>query len=161
MSNYIQIISQQYPDVRVSATDGCDYDTINWGDETVIPQATLDDEVLVMYKTQYITDMSALAQADIVDGFESSALGTSYWYDSKAEDQLNLIGAGAAGDTMNYSCRETQNGSKSYLSHTNAELVQVIQDGRDVKLNILQTFNTNKELILAATTISEVDAIVW
>ncbi len=50
---------------------------------------------------------------------------------------------------------------KEYKIHTHAELVTVINDGKDVKLTILQKFNVKKAQILACTTSAEIDAITW
>ena len=161
MLDYLITIETYHPGVEVTMDDCCDYSTINWGTETVISQAQLDNEYLGIYKNDKIIEFSAQAEADIVNGFQSAALGTMYWYDSAPEDQLNLIGSTTAGDDTYYSCRDTQAGTKTYRLHTHAQLVIVIQDGRDVKLNILQTFNTKKELIIASITTAEVDAITW
>ena len=161
MINYIETISTYHADIGVSASDCCDYNSIDWNGNTPIAQAQLDVEWLGIYKTNAIISMSVLAQNDIVQTFESTALGGSppYKYDSKFEDQLNLIGSASAGDDMDYPVRIDD--VKTYLWHTHAELLQVVQDGRDVKLNVLQTFNTKKESILSATTEAEVDAVVW
>lgn len=150
-----------HPELEITMTDCCDYSTINWNGNTPITQAQLDTEWLGVYKNDALITMSALAQADITQSFESTALGGSppYKYDSKFEDQLNLIGSASAGDDMDYPVRI--DGIKTYLWHTNAQLLKVVQDGRDIKLAVLQTFNTKKEQILAATTIAEVDAITW
>lgn len=161
MIDYIEVISKTYPDYGVSSTNTTMYSAIDWQGETVISQATLDADWLVCYKTMHIEDLSLSAQTDIFLGFSSSALGTAYWYDGKYEDQLNLIGAEAAGDTMDYPCRDDSVSAKVYRAHTNAQLVTVVQSGRDVKLDILQTFNTKKGQVEAAVDQAAVDAITW
>lgn len=162
MTNYVEIIGEYYPGVLVYSNDPYDYNAIEWGTEQPIAIEVLDDLELDQYKDEHIASMSAQAEADIVKGFYSTALGSpGYWYDSAHEDQLNLIGSTTAGDDMNYSCRDVQNGPKTYRLHTHAQLEQVVRDGRDVKLDILQIFNTKKTQILAATTKTAVDAIVW
>ena len=164
MIDYIETLATFHSNVGVSAADACDYNTINWQGNTPIAKTTLEGEWLDIYKAEYIEAMSQQARADIVDGFQSLALGGSpggYWYDSEEEDQLNLIGSASAGDDMNYSCRDTQGGTKTYRLHTHEQLLQVVRDGRDVKLGILQTFNTKKAAVLAAADKDAVDAITW
>lgn len=51
--------------------------------------------------------------------------------------------------------------TKVYKSHTHAELLGVLNDGKDVKLTILQKFNVKKAQILAAVDEPAIDAIVW
>jgi len=50
---------------------------------------------------------------------------------------------------------------KEYKIHTNAELLTVINDGKDVKLTILQKFNVKKAQVLACVDEAAVDAITW
>ena len=161
MINYIDVISKTYPDYSVSSSNPTMYSSIDWGTETVILQSVLDADWLTCYKTMHIENLSLSAQADIVEGFSSSALGTAYWYDSKFEDQMNLIGAEAAGDTMDYPCRDDAASAKVYRSHTNPQLITVVRDARDLKTTILQSFNTKKASIMAAADQAAVDAIVW
>jgi hypothetical protein len=50
---------------------------------------------------------------------------------------------------------------KEYKLHTHANLLEVINDGKDVKLFILQKFAVKKAQIMAAANIAAIDAIVW
>jgi len=50
---------------------------------------------------------------------------------------------------------------KIYKLHTNTELLVVINDGKDVKLTVLQKFNVKKAQVLAAADEAAVDAITW
>ena len=95
MIDYMKVIETYHEGMGVTMADCCNYSTIDWNGLTPIPQATMDAEWLGVYKTDAIVSMSVLAQADITESFLSSALGGSppYKYDSKYEDQLNLIGA--------------------------------------------------------------------
>ena len=160
MVNYMDLLAEFHPGVEATAYgDGSDYDTIEWV-STVVTKATLEEDYLTKHKVDRIEVLSAEAQALIVTPFKSTALGGSpveYYYDSDAEDQLNLIGSATAGDDMYYPTRI--DGVKTYMMHTAAQLKKVVQDGRDVKLSVLQNFTAKKDDILDATTIAEVDAI--
>jgi hypothetical protein len=160
--NYIELLSKHYPDVSCYTTgDYSNYNDIIFIDQS-IDKAVLDTLHAVEFKTNKIVEFSLLAQNDIVNGFYSSALGDSNYYDSQPEDQLNLIGAVASGTTMPYSCRTGgPNGIKEYKIHTNAQLVQVINDGKDVKLLALQKFNTKKNDIINAPSLEAADLITW
>lgn len=99
----------------------------------------------------------------IVEGFLSSALGTSHRYDSEIEDQINLIGATIAagsGTTISYNCYD-DNGTKLWHVHTPAQMLQVYVDGLMFKSIQLNKASTLKNLIDAATTIEEVETIEW
>lgn len=139
--------------------------TIDFGlavDEDTLNALVAAHTDLPSYMLKRITEMSEACRADIVGGFESAALGVSHYYDSDEVDQLNLIGAVAAGDTMEYGCHEVLGGPKVYKSHTHAQLQQVIRDGRNIKLAKLQAFNTKKAQALQATTKAGVDtACQW
>jgi len=50
---------------------------------------------------------------------------------------------------------------KKYNLHTNAQLLQVINDGKDFKLTMLQKFNVKKGQVLAATTENNISSIIW
>lgn len=140
-----------------------------------VDQATLDS-VLADYDTlaptadsvaSRIAKLSNAAGALIVGGFQSDAGGLhtgQKWYDSQQEDQLNLVGSAGsvdAGESTIYAYRDTQGGTKTYAPHTRAQMKQLLIDGRDRKLAILQEFNTKKIAVLATTTMAELDAITW
>lgn len=161
MPNYLEVISECFPDAEAyTAGDPTVYGNIVWV-TTPIAQATLDVAYLAQLKTDKIIELSVAAEDEIVNGFPSLALGTEHWYDSEPEDQLNLIGSVASGDDMYYSCRETQTGPKTYQLHTHAQLVQVLQSGRDIKLAVLQRFSNKRDETLAAITEQEIMAITW
>ena len=277
MPNYIDLVGEYYPDSQVTSTgDPSVYNNLVWI-TTAISQEDLDLVYLSDYKANKIIEFSELAREDIVNGFDSSALGSPHLYASEPEDQLNLIGSVSSGVTMPYSCRaytsgyqvvdvggakigtdstgfsndttqyslEVQvDGSSSYLAiqgsdaqtfdslitqmnldadfsalataainngnieitsnsfgssstvnivigslvssltgyvrvqtavdgidgidntkvfetHTNAQLMTVLNDGAVVKLTVLQKFNTKKEQILNAVDVAAVDAITW
>ena len=114
-----------------------------------------------------IEELSAHARALIESGFLSDANGlhaTPKWYDSEIEDQLNLVGNVSSmmdADSTIHACRDVQCGTKTYTSHTKAQLRRVLKDGRERKLAILVEFNTLKAQCLAAATKGALDAIQW
>lgn len=85
------------------------------------------------------------AMTAITGGFESSALGESYRYDSDEHDQLNLIGATAMGAALPYRCLRISDGVEDYVMHTTAQLQQVLADGAVRKLMILQTAKAGRD----------------
>lgn len=109
-----------------------------------------------------VAELSEAAHAAIESGFQSNPKGTgAIWFDSKLEDQVNLIGNVLAGGATAHSSRGTKGGLKTYDSYTNAELLTVLKDGRDVKLAHLQTFAIKKAQAEAALTTAELGAVVW
>jgi len=106
---------------------------------------------------------SACAKA-ITSGFTSSALGTQHTYQSEQIDQLNLIGVVTAGQDDYFKCGvEDADGNVTwnYEKHTIAQLQQVLQDGKVHKQGLLQKANTLKTQVANATTVKDVEAIVW
>ena len=73
-------------------------------------------------------ELNAACKAAIEGGFESSALGAVYTYESKLEDQLNLIGAASAGVELPYQCTDAA-GVKAEVVHTAAQVQRVFADG--------------------------------
>ncbi|HMV45810.1 MAG TPA: hypothetical protein PKD50_25045, partial [Leptospiraceae bacterium] len=66
--------------------------------------------------------------AAIISGFESSALGDIYIYDSEETDQTNLIGAVAVGGSVQYKCTRKSDGKKDFVLHTNTQIKKVLGD---------------------------------
>lgn len=161
MLDYINIISKYYPGVQCTSSGAPDdYAAIQWVSDPIAKE-DLDVVYLAEVKTDKIIELSVAAESEIINGFWSSALGTPHVYDSEPEDQLNLIGSVASGDDMYYACRDTVESAKQYLLHTNAQLTQVVRDGRDVKLAVLQKFNNKRNSVLAAADVVSIVAITW
>lgn len=171
MITYIDIISRYYPEIQVELKpdgDPSNYEDIVWKDKK-IEKSNLDPKFLKLYKEQKIEILSEQAKQEIISGFESNALGTTHVYDSNLEDQVNLIGSiisvansidEQAADGTWYACRDDQN-LKSYKWHTASEIVQVGQDAKRHKFNVLQYFNDLKTQISNALTKEEVDSFTW
>ena len=166
MPNYIELIGKHYPNVSALCSgDPTVYTQVeHLGGDPLPLQADLDAKYLEDYQENRIAELSALCAYDIVNGFQSDAGGlhtAAKWYDSQPEDQVNLIGSVAVGDSMLFPCRDTQGGTKSYTMHTHEQLQAVMRDGRDVKLSKLQTFTTKQAAVLQAGSVSAVDDVTW
>ena len=122
---------------------------------------TFDDLITQMNAD---ADFGAVASAAIVSGdieITSIAYGSS--------STISIIDSNLFSPLTGYSSLQTAvvgiDGStqilKEYLFHTNAQLLVVINDGKDVKLTTLQQFNVKKQQVLAAADEEAVDAITW
>ena len=108
--------------------------------------------------------INAACRAQIVAGFESSALGAAHLYPFKPEDQSNLMStfmlSQISAMDKPFKCWDSS-GVSSYRMHTTAQLQQVGQDAETHKMAALVKANTLKAQIAAATTLAEIEAIVW
>lgn len=115
-------------------------------------------------------EISAACAAEILDGFQSSALGATHTYPTKPIDQSNLsasildsllpVNANDPSYTTPFWCMDSS-GNWAWVSHTATQIQQV---GRDLKLAILNCQGKNANLqaqIQAATTIDAANAITW
>ena len=96
-------------------------------------------------------------EKQIISGFESSALGDTYIYDSDTVDQLNLIGSVATGGTVLYKCTRKSDGKRDFYSHTNSQMKKVLNDAANRKIALLQKCYQLKQSVLALT---DYDSIV-
>jgi len=184
--DYVLLLERNYPTAVFGGS--CEtYDKINWKD-IVIPKPTLAQldaewsilEIRLEMESKLIS-MSNSAGLDIITGFRSSALGTSWFYDSDPDSQVNLIGLvtklrgikDISYDTVTktyanpdpidwFPVRANATDlQKSYTRHTLSQLNVVIQDGANFKLTVLQTFNNLKNQVMACTTIPDIRNINW
>jgi len=127
------------------------------------PNGTLADA-----QAKQITLISAACSNQIMNGFDSSALGSVYHYPAKDQDQANLVASvldstlpnNAADWSTPFWC-EDGTGVWAYIPHNAAQIQQV---GRDGKLSILTSLSKNQAKatqVMAATTIDAVLAIEW
>lgn len=96
-----------------------------------------------------------------ISGFESMALGVSHRYQSDHDDQTNLLGLVAADADLPLKCLAADATDWSYLLHTAAQLKQVLRDGANHKLQLLQRCNDIKIRIKNAQTLDAILAEVW
>jgi len=165
--DFVLLLERNYPG-SVYGGSCHTYEKIKWTDP-INPkplEATLVAEWAVLEvqleMEAKILELSIAAQDEITQGFESSAIGSSHWYDANLEDQLNLVGMTTAGTDSYFSVRTLKTDvQKVYMLHTAAQFHQVLEDGKLVKLVILQKFNNLKDAVLACTSVAAVQAINW
>ena len=117
---------------------------------------------------QQIDVISIACQASIYAGFSSSALGSAHTYPAKDTDQQNLTASvlaslmpGLASNwTTPFWCADS-NGDWAYVDHSAAQIQQVGQDGKTAILAALSKNQTLAAQVMAATTVAQVQAIVW
>ncbi len=121
-------------------------------------------------KKQKIAEISALCEAEITDGFFSSALGDPHWYDCSAYDQLNLMSSLSItaptveypdGTSTFYACRLPREEAKEYVVHTHSQLKQVAADQARNRLTHLQRFSSTRLEVMNLTRVSEIQAVEW
>jgi hypothetical protein len=119
-------------------------------------------------KASKAASLSATCQYVIYAGCASSALGAPHTYPTLDRDQNNLSASVLASLmpglpstwTTPHWCMDSL-GSWAYVPHTAA---QIQQAGQDVKQHIVTQLTKNATLqaqVAAATTIAELDLIVW
>lgn len=101
-----------------------------------------------------IEEINYCAEAAIISGFESSALGDKHTYKSDRDDQLNLIGMVTSGNSDFFKCID-EHGVSEYRWHTSEQLIQVLNDGKDVKMDILKRAAELKAVLYLLETAEE------
>jgi len=184
--DYTLLFGRNYPTALFSGS--CEtYSKISWKDPIIsLPtEAQLISEwvilEVILEKESKIRELSRLSGMDIIAGFRSTALGSSYFYDSDPDSQVNLIGLvsksrgakDASYDPVTYvysnpdpidyfPIRNNKTDiHKTYTPHTLSQLDNVVLDGANFKLLILQTFNNLKNQVLSCTDIPSIRLIVW
>lgn len=111
--------------------------------------------------------LNSATQATIFAGFDSAALGTAHHYPAKMTDQGNLVAsvtaslyAGLPADWMTPFWCES-GGAWSYAMHTAAQIQQAGADGKAAILSALTRNEGLQQQVQAATSIEQVQAIVW
>ena len=113
---------------------------------------------LTEVKARKTEEINSAAEAAIISGFASNALGAAHTYQSDRDDQLNLVGMVVAGSEYYFKCTDA-NGVAGYKLHTIEQLKQVLSDGKVVKLTALQHAGVLKAEVAAAGTVEQVNAI--
>ncbi|HEX7116253.1 MAG TPA: hypothetical protein VF193_14090 [Steroidobacter sp.] len=120
------------------------------------PPPTLDQ-----VKAEKIELMQAAYASNMYAGFESDALGTPHLYASDPESLIKLLGAVICGENVDYECVDAATKVSAILTHTPAQMRQVLLDGKRLAENYKHRLNDRLQQISAASTIDEVNAIVW
>lgn len=130
----------------------------------VAPALPIPEVPLERYQARQTKLINEACHAEIVAGFESSALGAPHQYPFKEEDQSNLLAtfmlAKELGISKPFKCWDLA-GVADYRMHTVEQLSQVGQDADAHKMAALVKANTKKIEIAATTTAAEVEAITW
>lgn len=122
-------------------------------------------ELLQQAKTQKKEALNRSCEASIEAGFMSDAMGTSHFYPSQRDDQLNLIGIASAAALNNkskvFKCKEVDTGEVHWHLHTPLQLEKLLEDAEDFKITRLMHCGTLKQKVQQAQSVKEVEAIVW
>ena len=127
-------------------------------------ETSLEQQILLLNKNKKVNEINTACAKEITSNFNSDALGDTHIYQSEQTDQLNLIGVVIAGQDDYFKCGvEDADGNVTwnYEKHTIAQLQQVLQDGKVHKQGLLQKANILKTQVANATTVEDVEAIVW
>lgn len=127
-----------------------------------LPEAYVKEQERLLNEAKQlkIKELNALCDSHLTS-FESSALGEIHIYDSKLEDQLNLLGLVSAGADSFFRCVKKGESLKQNLPHTKAQLAQVYKDGLSYKSEQIYKCGLLKARVMAAATLDEVASVAW
>jgi len=120
------------------------------------------------YAAAWSATLTATCAGAITGGFTSSALGTPHTYPNDPTSQTNLMGSVLASMlpgvpatwTTAYWCMDTA-GSWAFQPHTIPQIQQAGADGKAWVLGCQTQLATMRSQAAAATTIAQIQAIVW
>lgn len=153
------------------ATIPCDPANIDWqAYQAWLAAGNTPDPAYTLTEAQaaQVAQIQQSCRNAIFAGFTSSALGSAHTYPAKETDQLNLNGSVtasllpivASGWTTPFWCEDSA-GNWAYVSHTAAQIQQVGADGKAAILANLSKCQNYIQQIMAATTVADVQAVVW
>ena len=127
----------------------------------------ISDTALSDAKAAQSNLINMACRAEIYAGFDSSALGSLHHYPAKAQDQSNLVASvtdsllpsNPADWTTPFWCESA--GAWDYVPHTAAQIQQAGADGKSAILSALGKNEMLQRQIQAATTIEQVQGVVW
>ena len=135
---------------------------------------TITDEssdTLAVAKAARIEHLNAKCQAQIYSGFDSAALGAAHHYPASDKDQTNLIASVLESTLPNTPTDWTTSfwcatGAEpdmvwAFEQHTAAQIQEVGTTGKTAVLLALTNNEQKRVAVEAATTVEEVNAIVW
>ena len=132
------------------------------------PPPPLPPLTLAEVKTIKSIQIKKDTELAIYAGYNSSALGTAHHYPAGSKDQMNMIASVTDSYhltnlptwTTPFWCADTNN-VWGYRLHTATQIQQAGADGKAAILVSLSHNATLQGMIAAATTIAQVEAIVW
>lgn len=110
-------------------------------------------------RVKRINEIERLYSEKTAAGFISGALGPSYRYKSKPENQLDLIGCVAAGITVKFKCTDFAGNNEANREHTATQIKTVLRDGLAAKIFILERYDALIAEVKAALTIEQLQAV--
>lgn len=127
--------------------------------------AATDADLLPAALEAKVAELNDACAAAIVAGFESDALGETYSYPSKIEDQLNLTGviqmlSISPTTSTTFKCADRA-GVWAKRPHTLEQLQKVGVTFALIKQTLIDAKDDLVEKAKAATTLNELAAVVW
>ena len=108
-------------------------------------------------KQSVINKLNNDCEKQILSGFISTSLGKTYEYKSGRDDQSNLNGVVAGGEGGYFKCKLEE---WAYLPHSPQQIKQVLNDGKNYKLTLLQGYQAKKEEVMLCNSVAEIEEIV-
>ena len=123
---------------------------------------------LAEIKSTKVEQLNTLCSSEITSGFQSSALGSLHTYPSTVIDQNNMavnvlssLYPSLPGEWVTPQLCADNNGMWQYRMHTAEQIQGVGSDGKNTILALLVKKAGLQDQVMAATTINEVQLIVW
>ena len=133
------------------------------GSTVSLVHAVLPNLALGSRKISIIQNMSADIATAIVTGFSSSCTGTTYFYDTGMEDQLNIVGATVAHSANPQSfvwhVRDAMGAPKHPIVHTGDQIVVLGLELASYKESRIGLFQEKRAEIEAALSHVDLDAL--
>ena len=132
-----------------------------WDESSQLLIEKTEAQLFQDYQLKKINELKIACKATIEGGFTSDTLGTVHTYESATpQDQINVLGAKESDKDRYFTCIDS-NGVKDRRLHTKLQ-IKAIFDAGDAHIDTnMAKFYTLKAAVEAATTIAEVDAVVW
>jgi hypothetical protein len=107
-------------------------------------------------------ELSKACESEILSGFYSTARGASEWYTNSRDDQTNLMGQITLATLVPTFMPQWKSSTESICSDfTLEQITKVATDGGLFKTERIKVYDTLKAQVLSATTVEEVNAVVW
>lgn len=145
----------------VDAFSNPQYYTVQSG--KLVQKTSYADQLLADTKAAKIAELDQMCNQTILSGFTSLALGQEYHYPFDEEAQRNLTGALTllnADPTLTTVEFKVLDIGK-FVDHTRDQFLQVCKDAFAFKSSMIKKYHDLKDQVNAATTVDEVNAIVW
>lgn len=128
---------------------------------TELPQEILQKQELILKEARERKEAELNLHCEsLLTRFSSNALGETYYYDFKLQDQLNLIALLIAKQDGYFRCYK-ENGAKQNIPHTKEQLQQVFQDSLTHKTNMIAICGNLKASLLQLKSVEEIERVKW